>query len=90
VDPVGTVVPAPTDLAWAVQGAGVVFTWKNPDPSPGDTYLWRSVSALKQSPYQETATPTATTAAGKDGTCIEVVIRRDGRTSQAPSGVCAR
>ncbi|MGV8967382.1 MAG: protein kinase domain-containing protein [Cellulomonas sp.] len=90
VDPVGTVVPAPTGLAGVVQGVEVAFTWTNPDPLEGDTYLWRSVDALTEGPFTETDVASATVPAAASGsTCLEVVTRRAGKTSPTPVGACA-
>ena len=89
MDAVGTVVPAPTNLAGAVHGAEAVFTWVNPAPAAGDTFLWRPVSALGEGTYTATDQPTATTATQPDETCIEVVIRRSGKASPVPPRICA-
>lgn len=89
---VDAVVPAPTDLTGQRQPDGsVVFTWHNPDPQPGDGYLWGLLS-LTQAPQlalvdvAQVSVP-STKAVGQ--TCIEVSVRRaDGRYSLTPAKGC--
>ena len=84
------VVPSPEDLSGALDGDQVVFTWTNPDPQDGDTYLWRVVSALGEGTAQQTDQPTATVPADLSGqTCVEVYIARSGKSSLAPARTCA-
>lgn len=89
-DPVGQLVPTPADLTGVVGAAGVVFTWRNPEPQPDDTFLWRTVTAIDEGEYVETTDPTATVPPAEDGaTCVEVVVRRHGATSATPARACA-
>ncbi|MEZ3160509.1 serine/threonine-protein kinase [Microbacterium sp. BWT-B31] len=89
VDPIGDegTVPDVTDLAGQVAGSEVVFSWTNPDPQDGDTYLWRPVVPGESFTFDETAQPTVTVAAAASGlTCIEVLLVREGGRS-ATQGV---
>ncbi|GGH42244.1 serine/threonine-protein kinase [Microbacterium album] len=89
VDPIGDteLPPQITGLAGQPEGGEVAFTWSNPDPREGDTYLWRPVVAGESHTFEETAEPTAVVAADASGrACIEVVLRRANGTS-APEGV---
>ena len=89
LDVVGGVVPAAADLAGEESGDDVVFTWSNPEPADGDTYLWRLLDPLGESQYTETTETTATVAADSGGrTCLEVLIRRSGKTSFEPARAC--
>lgn len=88
VDPVMSIVPAPTDLASTVDGDTVTFTWTNPEPEDGDSFLWRTVSVLETGELERLAEPTVELPLA-DQVCIEVMLRRDsGRTSEPVRG-CA-
>ncbi|MET0735727.1 MAG: serine/threonine protein kinase, partial [Microbacterium sp.] len=78
-DPVNPSAPRVEDLEGTVVGSEVVFTWTNPDPQDGDTYLW----TLEPAGQPESVTePTVTVPAQPSGTtCIEVVLVRANRTS---------
>lgn len=83
-DPIGTVVPRPVTKAATVQGDKVVFTWTNPDPKPGDSYLY--VAQVPGTPQvtHETTEPTASVATQPGRTCITVSTKRaNGRASDA-------
>lgn len=89
---VDSVVPAPTDLAGQRQADGsVVFTWHNPDPQPGDGYLWGLLS-LTQAPQLalvDVAQVSVPSAKAVGQTCVEVSVRRaDGRYSPTPAKGC--
>jgi serine/threonine protein kinase len=90
IAPVGGTVPAVTSLAGKVEGQNVVFTWKNPDPKDGDSYLWHTVDQGSSSPLAATNDATITVpAAGTGRTCVEVMLRRSsGRTSDSPTLAC--
>ena len=89
MDVVAGVVPAAADLVGEASGDDVVFTWSNPNPVDGDTYLWRLLDPLGESQYTETAETTVTVPAASDGrTCLEVLIRRSGKTSVEPAKAC--
>ena len=53
MDPVAGVVPEPQDVAGEVVAEGVRFTWTNPDPQDGDTYLVGAVSVTDEEPDLE-------------------------------------
>ncbi|MET0434782.1 MAG: serine/threonine protein kinase, partial [Cellulomonas sp.] len=89
----GQTVPAPTNLFGARQPDGtVVFTWTNPEPQDGDTYLWgvRAATGEPQLDIVEEPTVTVTPPAEGGEVCIEVsVVRADRRASTAPAEGCA-
>ena len=77
-------VPVVADLVGAVNGASVVFTWTNPQPEPGDSYLWRPVvpgTTTTFAPIEGTSVSVPAEASGR--TCIEVVLRRANGASAA-------
>ncbi|MDF1704557.1 MAG: serine/threonine-protein kinase [Aeromicrobium sp.] len=91
---VGDAPQAPTDLEGRLQEGLAVFTWTNPDPEAGDTYVWMRAGAGQLETANEVAEPTLTIrAAGTGSTCIVVLVKRaDGRTSPVEDSgpVCAR
>jgi hypothetical protein len=90
VDPkdVGTdVVPKVTEVAGTREGDRIVFTWTNPSPLDGDSYIWSQVVVSGEVEQQQTTDPTATVAAGAGTVCIDVMLRRDdGRASEIVRG----
>jgi serine/threonine protein kinase len=69
-------VPNVADLRGAVAAQGVTFTWKNPDPRPGDAYMVTVLRLAGQEPPR-TVTETAVTVPKEAGqTCVRVVVRR--------------
>ncbi|MEV4991517.1 serine/threonine-protein kinase [Pseudarthrobacter sp. LMD1-1-1.1] len=90
IAPAGGSVPAVTALTGKVEGQKVVFSWSDPDPKEGDSYLWRTVEQGSSSPLAEISGPTVTVPAASSGrTCVEVLLRRSsGRTSDEPSLGC--
>ncbi|NQX28327.1 protein kinase [Microbacteriaceae bacterium VKM Ac-2854] len=87
----GESVPAVTGLTGAAAADGVTFSWTNPDPQPGDLYLWGVVTAGAETNLQTGEDTTVTVPADPSGrTCIEVSIRRDGgRASDESTTGCA-
>ncbi|MGD8193468.1 serine/threonine-protein kinase [Herbiconiux sp. P18] len=83
-------VPAPTGLAATTSAAGVVFTWTNPDPQPGDSYRWSRTIAGQPEQAQRVEQPTITLPADAEAdVCIQVyLVRADGRGSD-PAATCA-
>lgn len=76
--------PVVTSLGGIVTGADAAFTWVNPDPQPGDLYLWREVTPGEVHEYAEVESESVTVAADATGrTCIEVVLRRANGASAA-------
>jgi eukaryotic-like serine/threonine-protein kinase len=91
-DPAEGAVPAPASLGGLRQSDGsVVFTWENPDPQPGDKFLWgvrpptgEPTLALVDAP---TVTVPAEQASGQ--VCVEVsLVRADRRASTRPVEGC--
>jgi hypothetical protein len=88
-------VPDVENLAGTVDGTGkVTFTWKNPQPKPGDKYKWRTYSVKGTGDFQAAAQPKVEVAANPAGdTCIQVMmVRADGSSSpmEQPSIGCAK
>ncbi|MGW9550391.1 serine/threonine protein kinase [Citricoccus zhacaiensis] len=81
-------VAAAENLAATVDGTDAVFTWENPDPKEGDTYMWRTSMATGQGRITTADEATATTPVlEEDRTCIEVVvIRSNGKQSEPTVG----
>lgn len=88
--PFATVVPTPVLDGASRTGDVVTFTWSNPEPVDGDSYIWTRTDG----PNDAAATPTDEGVAVIDDVadatvvCIEVVVRRDGRTSATPLSTC--
>ena len=88
-------VPTPTDLVAVPTVDGpVVFRWANPDPLPGDRYLWGPIgtgagagaepelSVVEEPRVEVTPEP-------GEGVCIEVsLVRADRRFSAEPAVAC--
>lgn len=87
-DPLAGFVPRISDLAGAAAGADVVFTWTNPDPVDGDTYLWYPVTLDGAGAPQRVEGETVTVPADPSGrTCIEVqLVRSNGAAGDAVRG----
>ena len=78
--------PLVTDLVGEAAGDDVVFTWTNPDPQPGDIYLYRPVVAGEEFAFEETTELTVSVASDASGrACIEIVLRREDGTSSSDS-----
>lgn len=82
-------VPAVTDARGELRVSEAVFTWTNPDPQPGDRFLWsRTGTGTVETPIE--TSETTVTIDGEPGTCIEVsLVRESGRTSADGVEVCA-
>lgn len=87
-DPLAGFVPRISDLAGAAAGADVVFTWTNPDPVDGDTYLWYPVTLDGAGAPQRVEGETVTVPSDPSGrTCIEVqLVRSNGGAGDAVRG----
>ena len=82
------VIAPPAEGRAVTQGDQVVFTWRNPDPKAGDTFLYQPILVDATLPLTSTADPTATVPAQKPKTCLEVrVVRSNGQASN-PTKVC--
>ncbi|QTE28990.1 serine/threonine-protein kinase [Pengzhenrongella sicca] len=90
VDAVGSPVPAPTAVVGTLQGAQAQFTWGNPDPEDGDTYLYRIPVPGTEASYTTTSATAVTVPAATGGTtCLEVLLRRaNGTSSPEPATGC--
>ncbi|KAA9089429.1 serine/threonine-protein kinase [Microbacterium radiodurans] len=85
-DPLAGFVPKLGDVAGTAAGADVVFTWTNPDPREGDSYLWYPVTLDGEAAApQRVSEATATLPADASGrTCIEVqLVRENGGAGEA-------
>ncbi|WP_182112091.1 serine/threonine-protein kinase [Actinotalea sp. JY-7876] len=86
-------VPAPEALEGAVEDGAAVFTWENPDPQEGDSYLW-GVSLAGTEPQLELVgeeTVTVTPVVPGEQLCVEVsIVRSDGRFSTSPATACVQ
>ncbi|HEY5223122.1 MAG TPA: protein kinase [Microbacteriaceae bacterium] len=89
-DVVAAPVPAPTTLIGSASNGSVAFTWANPDPQNGDSYLWGAVVPGTDPTLAPVAQRTVVVPRAKTGqTCVEVFIRRsDGRVSDTPATEC--
>ncbi|MEH3090225.1 MAG: protein kinase [Microbacterium arborescens] len=87
-DPLAGFVPRVGDLAGTASGADVVFTWTNPEPAEGDSYLWYPVTLDGTGTPQRVQEASATVPADASGrTCIEVqLVRANGGASDAVRG----
>src|SRR5690606_11414926 len=91
-DPVVAPVPAPRSLAGTRADDGsVTFTWQNPDPQDGDSYLWGVLTAVGAPTLAlvdtERVTVPADQATGE--VCIEVsIVRTDRSRSARPAQGC--
>ncbi len=81
-------VSAAEDVAAVAEDGEAVFTWENPDPKDGDTYMWRTSTATGKGRITTAEEPTANTPVLEgDRTCIEVVvIRSNGKQSEPTVG----
>jgi serine/threonine protein kinase len=72
----------------SADGTAVTFTWSNPKPKDGDTYLWAAAETpAKRTPVTEpTVVITGVTPGSK--VCINVEVLRDGTTSANPLAAC--
>ncbi|WP_416517735.1 serine/threonine-protein kinase [Bifidobacterium asteroides] len=87
-------VPSPTQGQGRYQGTAAVFTWANPDPKPGDTYVWHPLDqggTGDRGRSVQTRQPTARIDSPQGGqTCISVtLVRADRSMSQEPTIICA-
>lgn len=89
VDVVSTIVPPVTELVGTRDGDAVSFSWKNPDPHGGDTYIWQQVTLDGLEPAKNVDEPSVTLqGAHPERTCIEVSLVRSDRRSSDPVRGC--
>ncbi|MCU1413616.1 MAG: serine/threonine protein kinase [Microbacteriaceae bacterium] len=83
-------VPSPTKgvATNSADGTSVTFSWVNPKPKTGDTFLWSRAETPDQN--TPTTTPQAVVSGIVPGSkvCINVSVLRDGTTSANPLVVC--
>lgn len=85
-DVVPDFVPPVSEPAGTRDGGTVTFTWENPSPEEGDSYLWRDVYADEPDAQRQTDVPTVAVESA-DRVCIDVILRRaDGRASEPVRG----
>ena len=87
-------VPSPTQGQGRYQGTTAVFAWANPDPKPGDSYVWHPLDqggSGDRGRSVQTRQPTASIDNPQGGqTCISVtLVRADRSMSQEPTIICA-
>lgn len=90
-DPISAVVPQVEDVTGAAAEGGVKFTWTNPDPQEGDSYIVESVSLTDTTsePQSVDAAELVVPAAASGQTCIEVsLVRANGQFQQEPTRGC--
>jgi len=87
-DVVSAAVPRVTDVTAVTNDGQVTFTWQNPAPETGDSYLWYSVSLDGQGKPEllNEASVSVPEVAGQ--TCIEVILRRENGRSSDPVRGC--
>ena len=89
---VGTAVPTPVigTAALSADGTSATFTWTNPSPVKGDSYVWQRTDGAGTDEVTPTPTPSATVTGVTPGTtvCIQVSIVRSGETSADPLKAC--
>ena len=82
-------VPAPTDLEGVVIDGAAVFSWANPDPQEGDSYLWGRSEAGTETALEIVQEPTVSIPFTGGTACVEVaIVRADGRYSNEPAVGC--
>ncbi len=86
-----TTVATPTEGAAvdSADGTSVTFTWKNPKPKKGDTFLWVQVPSTTAATNTDTAQAVVTGVVPGSKTCISVAVNRSG-TASAPLQICDR
>ncbi|MBW3091610.1 serine/threonine protein kinase [Bifidobacterium sp. 82T10] len=97
------IVPAPEQLTGVAQGDTVTFTWSNPDPREGDSYLWSPAVAnsgdaediaaerMRQSGMRSVSGTTLTLRGDDAEPCVHIsIMRADRRTSARPATSCVQ
>jgi len=87
-DNLTSLAPAPTDVTATREGDLVVFTWTDPDPRPGDTYLWRLLTVTDEEQLQAVDAPTVSVPVQDGQTCIEVYLVRGSKASVESARGC--
>ncbi|HTN54554.1 MAG TPA: serine/threonine-protein kinase [Microbacterium sp.] len=89
-DPIAGIVPPVEELTGSSADGIVSFSWTNPDPEEGDSFVWYEVTLDGAGEPRNTAEDAVTLeGARSERTCIEVVLKRDdGRSSPQPVRGC--
>ncbi|MGA7206401.1 MAG: hypothetical protein WBX27_17440, partial [Specibacter sp.] len=80
----GAEVPAITKLHAEAGNGGANWSWSNPKPEKGDSYLWAAVSAVDTGSFKPVAAPAIFIANGANNvSCISVkLVRASGQSSE--------
>ncbi|QTV80625.1 serine/threonine protein kinase [Microbacterium sp. NIBRBAC000506063] len=79
---VADAVPRVSEPIGIRSGDEVTFTWENPRPEEGDSYIVQVVELSGLGEVERVTEPTVTVPAAGGQTCIDVILRRDdGRAS---------
>ena len=79
-DPISEAVPKVADLVATRDGDQVTFTWTNPSPLEGDSYLWTNLDPAGDAAVNQ-VTDEQATVTGAGQVCIEVMLRRENGTA---------
>ena len=67
----------------------MVFTWTNPDPKPGDAFVWSRTEQGAPAERHRTEESRASVI-GTGRVCVAVsLVREDGTSSAQPATACA-
>jgi serine/threonine-protein kinase PknK len=79
----GLLVPQVADLTAVAGDGGANWSWRNPDPQPGDSFQWAPVDAIKTGDFKGTGTPNVFVANNAQNvSCISVIlVRANGKAS---------
>jgi hypothetical protein len=69
-------------------GKSVTFYWTNPAPRPGDQYLWYREATNVDPQISDVPHATLTGIDPHQQVCIDVMIKRNGKTSADPLQEC--
>jgi hypothetical protein len=89
---IGSAVPTPviSSAALSADSRTATFTWTDPDPVKGDSYVWQRTDGAGGGDITPTTAPTAVITGVTPGTnvCVEVSIVRSGELSADPLKAC--
>ncbi len=89
LDVIGQAVPKVIDLVGAREGEEIAFTWENPDPQEGDSYLVEVLVLGGEGRTERVETTEfAFTSPDAARACVEVTLRRGNGTQSAPEQEC--
>ena len=89
-DPLGDMTASPKDITGTPDGAGSVrFTWTNPKPEKGDSYLVTAITAEGDGDVTKVDVPEIAVPAQPGGkTCIKVALRRENGSASSEAKGC--